>query len=486
MLANIAKCGYIPVASGSRSTMLWNNTALPLIKLYTYLGFPHTANGIQVAKLATAAANKVSASMSMLSGVAYSWTPLVWTTVYCTFFRSQMDYPLPLLFFANKFAKSPATMTAFVCLKKVHTQAMTWCTNISDQSLITSAITFILTLANRVYHLATCFALHVENLAFDSSLYLLRPTRPQIISFEQSHCSLRPQIFQSLAQRIDSAKLLAKLPTLSLVNGTPATLMNRIHVFYVHQYAKPNNSCMFITIDACTSREIYRSSNLSPDQLLCIQDQDQIHLALSSRCNTFGFRLNCVCGKHFSCPHIHRCGLFEDYHVDLTQHWDALAQDIIKHLMLSGTSYSIMDSLLNHTKHDLFDQTLMFLLIKLVNCPHRGLVPHCECSSPNGSSGSESDMPCSPDVLSVTPAKRADASSSTLAVKLCRILTHAKLAEDAALPTPPVSLPPLGDTLLVIDANSVPEPLPVLVPTSDLAPVFLHVLILPLAQNTSI
>ncbi|KAJ9075791.1 hypothetical protein DSO57_1032317 [Entomophthora muscae] len=176
MSANIAKCGYIPVASGSRSTMLCNNTALPLMKLYTYLGFPHTANGIQVAELATAAANKVSASMSMLSDVAYSWTPLVWTTVYRTFFRSQMDYPLSLLFFANKFAKSPATTAAFVCLKKVHTQAMAWCTNISGQSLITSAIISIPTPANRAYHLATCFALHVENLAFDNPLCLLCPT----------------------------------------------------------------------------------------------------------------------------------------------------------------------------------------------------------------------------------------------------------------------------------------------------------------------
>ncbi|KAJ9071886.1 hypothetical protein DSO57_1032759 [Entomophthora muscae] len=145
-----------------------------------------------------------------------------------------------------------------------------------------------------------------------------------------------------------------------------------------------------------------------------------------------------------------------------------------------------MDSLLNHTKHGLFDQTLMFLLTKLFNCPRRGLVPHCECSSPNGSSGSESDMPCPPDVPSVTPAKRADASSSTPGVKLCRVLTHAKLAENAALPTPPVFPPSLGDALLVIDSNSVPEPPPVLVPTSDLAPVFLHMLIPSLAQNTTI
>ncbi|KAJ9059038.1 hypothetical protein DSO57_1006516 [Entomophthora muscae] len=49
------------------------------------------------------------------------------------------------------------------------------------------------------------------------------------------------------------------------VNGTPATLMDRIHAFHVHQYAKPNDSCMFITTDACTPRKIYRSSNPSPD-----------------------------------------------------------------------------------------------------------------------------------------------------------------------------------------------------------------------------
>ncbi|KAJ9059037.1 hypothetical protein DSO57_1006515 [Entomophthora muscae] len=145
-----------------------------------------------------------------------------------------------------------------------------------------------------------------------------------------------------------------------------------------------------------------------------------------------------------------------------------------------------MNSLLNHTKHDLFDQTLMFLLTKLVNHQHRGLVPCYECSSPDGSSGSKSDMPCPPDVPSVTPAKRADASPSTPGVKLCRVLTHDELAEDAALPPPPVLPPPLGDALLVTDATPVSELLPVLVPTPDLAPVFLHVLIPPFADATPI
>ncbi|KAJ9071888.1 hypothetical protein DSO57_1032761 [Entomophthora muscae] len=59
---------------------------------------------------------------------------------------------------------------------------------------------------------------------------------------------------------------------LPLVNGASATLMDRIHAFHMRQYAKPNNSCMFITMDACTPCEIYRSSNPSPDQLLRIQD----------------------------------------------------------------------------------------------------------------------------------------------------------------------------------------------------------------------
>ncbi|KAJ9079490.1 hypothetical protein DSO57_1034848 [Entomophthora muscae] len=89
----------------------------------------------------------------MLSGVAHAWSPLVRTTVYRTFFRSQMDYSLPLLFFANKFAKTPATTAAFRQLKKVHTQAMAWCTNISGRSLIASAITAIPTPANRALHL---------------------------------------------------------------------------------------------------------------------------------------------------------------------------------------------------------------------------------------------------------------------------------------------------------------------------------------------
>ncbi|KAJ9056979.1 hypothetical protein DSO57_1026926 [Entomophthora muscae] len=280
--------------------MLWNNNVPPLIKFYTYLGFPHTANGIQVAELATASSKKVSSLLSMLSCVAHIWSPLVHTTVYCTFFRSHMDYSLPLLYFSNKFAKTPATTAAFLWLKKVHTQAILWCTNIAGHSLITSAITAIATPANQASHLATCFSIHIENLSFDNSLRLLLPTCNRIVPFEQSRCPPCPQVLWSLAQRIDSEKLLAKLSTLPLVNGTPATLMDRIHVFHVHQYDKPNSSCLFITKNAHTPYEIYGSSNPSPDCLLCIQDRDQIHLALSWRCNTFGFQSNCACSEHFS------------------------------------------------------------------------------------------------------------------------------------------------------------------------------------------
>ncbi|KAJ9062454.1 hypothetical protein DSO57_1010477 [Entomophthora muscae] len=59
--------------------------------------------------------------------------------------------------------------------------------------------------------------------------------------------------------------MLSKLPALPPVDGTPAILMDRIHAFHVHQYSKPNNSCLFITTDARTPREVYCSSNPSPD-----------------------------------------------------------------------------------------------------------------------------------------------------------------------------------------------------------------------------
>ncbi|KAJ9053108.1 hypothetical protein DSO57_1027546 [Entomophthora muscae] len=385
MSENIAKSGYIPVASGSRSTMLWNNNVLPLMKLYIYLGFLHTANSIKVAEVATASSNKVSSLLSMLSGVAHIWSPLVHTTVYCTFFRSQMDYSLSLLYFVNKFAKTPATTAVFLRLKKVHTQAMLWCTNIAGHSLITSAITAIATPANQAFNLATCFAIHIENLSFDNPLRLLLPTCNRIVSFEQPRRPPCLQVLQSLAQRIDSAKLLAKISTLPLVNGTPNMLMDRIHAFHVHQYTKPNNSCLFITTDAHTPHEIYCSSNPSPDCLLCIQDRDQIHLALSWRCNTFGFQFNCTCSEHFSQSHIQTYSLLEDFPVNLSQHWTVLAQDFVKHTSLVDTNYSIMNSLLNHTKHDLFDQTLMFLLTKLVNCPKEDWFPAvnlCHLMSP--------------------------------------------------------------------------------------------------------
>ncbi|KAJ9055797.1 hypothetical protein DSO57_1039487 [Entomophthora muscae] len=226
--------------------------------------------------------------------------------------------------------------------------------------------------------------------------------------------------------------MLSKLPALPPVDGTPAILMDRIHAFHVHQYSKPNNSCLFITTDTRTPCEVYRSSNPSPDQLFRIQDQDQVHLALGWRCNIFGFCFNCTCGKHFSCSHIQDCDLLGDFPVDLSQHWAVFSQDLVTHPSLVGTNYSIMDSLLNHTKHDLFDQTLMYLLTKLVTCTRRGLVPRREGSSPDVSSDSDPDNP--PEAAPVIPAKQTGECTPTPRAKLCRVMLDAQIADEPAQP----------------------------------------------------
>ncbi|KAJ9063865.1 hypothetical protein DSO57_1036445 [Entomophthora muscae] len=58
--------------------------------------------------------------------------------------------------------------------------------------------------------------------------------------------------------------MLSKLPALPPVDGTPAILMDRIHAFHVHQYSKPNNSCLFITTDAHTPCKVYRKQQFQP------------------------------------------------------------------------------------------------------------------------------------------------------------------------------------------------------------------------------
>ncbi|KAJ9085588.1 hypothetical protein DSO57_1012386 [Entomophthora muscae] len=254
--------------------------------------------------------------------------------------------------------------------------------------------------------------------------------------------------------------MLSKLPALPPVDGTPAILMDRIHAFHVLQYSKPNNSCLFITTDAHTPREVYCSSNPSPDRLLCIQDWDQAHLALSWRCNTFGFRFNCTCGKHFSRSHIQDCDLLGDFPVDISQHWAVFSQDLVTHPSLVGTNYSIMNSLLNHTKHDLFDQTLMYLLTKLVTRTQKGLVPRREGSSPDVSSDSDPDNP--PEAAPVIPAKQTDECTPTPRAKLCRVMLDAQIADEPAQPAPNTPPPLIESTTATVATTPViphnPEP----------------------------
>ncbi|KAJ9048694.1 hypothetical protein DSO57_1032377 [Entomophthora muscae] len=160
------------------------------------------------------------------------------------------------------------------------------------------------------------------------------------------------------------------------------------------------------------------------------------------------------------CSHIQDCDLLEDFPVDLSQHWAVFSQDLVTHPSLVGTNYSIMDSLLNHTKHDLFDQTLMYLLTKLVTRTRRGLVLRCKGSSPDVSSDSDLDNP--PEAAPVIPAKQKGECTPTPRAKLCRVMLDAQIADEPAQPAPNTPPPLIESTTATVATTPVvphnPEP----------------------------
>ncbi|KAJ9076110.1 hypothetical protein DSO57_1029386 [Entomophthora muscae] len=124
-----------------------------------------------------------------------------------------------------------------------------------------------------------------------------------------------------------------------------------------------------------------------------------------------------------------------------------------------------MDSLLNHTKHDLFDQTLMYLLTKLVTRTQRGLVPRCEGSSPDVFSDSDPDN--LPEAAPVIPAKRTGECTPTPRVKLRRVMLDAQIADESAQLAPNTSPSLIESTTATVATTPVVlhNPEPVLIAT---------------------
>ncbi|KAJ9071221.1 hypothetical protein DSO57_1039169 [Entomophthora muscae] len=112
-----------------------------------------------------------------------------------------------------------------------------------------------------------------------------------------------------------------------------------------------------------------------------------------------------------------------------------------------------MDSLLNHTKHDLFDQTLMYLLTKLVTRTQRGLVSRREGSSPDVSSDSDPDNP--PEAAPVIPTKQTGECTPTPRAKLCRVMLDAQIADEPAQPAPNTPPPLIESTTATVATTPV-------------------------------
>ncbi|KAJ9048698.1 hypothetical protein DSO57_1032381 [Entomophthora muscae] len=259
MTANLSKCGSFS-----------KNSRFPFVPSYTYLGFPHYPDGINFAQLTLEKCKKVTSSLTSIFGFADHWPAIVRTSVYRSFFCSQLDYGLPLLCLANSFACSPATTQAIASLKALHKLALAWC--------IASAITVIAEPEHRMTHLAVRFAKHIESTASTNPICLIRPwtTRGGVITRSRSDNSPG-----SLLNKLSFAMLARALPVLPIVCGQDApTLTDCLCAYHYAKFSRKPTTA-FITPDACSSgREFYKRANPVCDRVLRIQDPGTLILAL--------------------------------------------------------------------------------------------------------------------------------------------------------------------------------------------------------------
>ena len=103
--------------------------------------------------------------------------------------------------------------------------------------------------------------------------------------------------------------------------------------------------------------EMHATINPRMDNCLRMADDVVRRKAIAWRCNNYGVRRRCVCGHQFRRTHIEGC-IDTHFPPSLDDHLMVRDSDIQKYPKLHGTSYNIIDSLLNHGQYELFSEVM--------------------------------------------------------------------------------------------------------------------------------
>ncbi len=285
--------------------------------------------------------------------MSQSWPAWVRLSIYRTFIRPQYEYGLAVVFHVLGLREREAYQDAL----SFHDSCLAWIIGMRNRNAVACALTGLPSLWNQMYALAVGFYRHLQNMDTDN------PVAP-ILAWYRLHI---PWPAASLLPRAAQDSLLRQLPQLPLVPPrTSVTVRERIRAFQMQQLSLGGGLTLYI-LPSC--RRGFASARISgsvgADWCLFLEDNYVRQYALAWRCNVFGHLRRCVCGEFFNRRHVSACRLLEEASFISAQQLVVFASDLVLYPSLVNTTYSILDSLLNHRQYNAFEDAMNHLIMLL-------------------------------------------------------------------------------------------------------------------------
>lgn len=352
MSVNISKCGTLSHSSLAQATFFIGNLVVPAVDEYLYLGFPFSSTGIRFTRLCEEGCTSIEKQLKFLYRFGASWPAPVRRNIYKTFLLPSLNYHLPLVYFSKGLVH--ASQGANPRLGSMHQSAMEWIIGITRQSHVGSSIVGIPHPSDYARQLGIQFFQHYEKLDVANPLGLFK-----------SKSSRMPKTEGSLLNKFNVKQRIGKLPSVDVQGLSSAdALSRRLYLFHLQKYSTPTTAG-FILPKARVGGYIAGQVHPTADNVLFFEDPTLLKLALSWRCNTLMFQYQCVCEKSFGRDHLIQCNLLRGYPDDLTAYTEMLEHEKAQYSRLQGTSYSVMDSLLNNGHGEVFLRVLKHILRQL-------------------------------------------------------------------------------------------------------------------------
>jgi hypothetical protein len=220
---------------------------------------------------------------------------------------------------------------------------LTWITGLHNRPTLSRSLTSLLSITDRFEALLCSFALHIQ---------LADPSNPVIYlrNYLQSHPPwppqvLLPRIFYNTTWNIfRSTNDISENPRMKLSFFLQESRLRILQ--------RSSRLCSYLLPEA-------RIHQYGRDSCFHINDPYIRSLAISWRGNTFGVYKYCTCGQPFRRTHITQCSLVDALISPLLN--DCFAKDLQEFPSLEGSSYCIIDSLLNHKFYNDFEKFILHI-----------------------------------------------------------------------------------------------------------------------------